>query len=213
MSTNVNKEIILKYVIVGDSGCGKSSLINQYMTNEFDENVPTTIGVEFYVKRFKLNNIDYRLHIWDLAGQERFKAIARSYYRNCDGVLMMFDLTNHKSFNSLKYWYNEMLNMYDLENVDKYNPSILVIGNKNDIPYRDIDNDEIEDFLEGKNIVNYMECSAKTGENVLDIFDMLNKVVDDRITKYNPNKIENTINLTSQPLPPLKEQTSYCCYF
>lgn len=211
----MSEERVLKYVVIGDSGCGKSSFLNQYMTNQFDENITTTIGVEFYIRRFIMDEISYKLHIWDLAGQERFKAIARSYYRNCDGIFLMFDLSDYSTFENMSYWYNEMYNMYELEDDSKYNPSIFLIGNKNDLSYRQVETNDIEKFIDNKIITNYMECSAKTGDNVCDIFDMLNRTVHDNIVSYKHyKKVENVINLSDNNKNNEKIfGKKYCCYF
>jgi small GTP-binding protein len=208
----MNDEYIMKCVIIGDSGCGKSSLITQYMTQKFEES-PSTIGVEFYSKKFKLFNTKYRMHIWDLAGQERFRSIARSYYRNCNVFILMYDISNYKTFESLKYWYEEICKMYDLDDTESYQPSVFVIGNKNDLPYRFVHSDDVRKFIENKRITNYMECSAKTGENVEDIFSMINKTVHDQLVLHKclENFSKNdVVDLTNYELP---KQSRYCCYY
>ena len=86
-------EYILKYIMIGDSGVGKSSILNTYMTNNFDKNINSTIGVEFYTKEFKMDDKKFKIHLWDLAGQERFKSIIKSYYRKCNGMWQSFNIS------------------------------------------------------------------------------------------------------------------------
>jgi small GTP-binding protein len=208
-------EYIFKYIIIGDSGVGKSSILNTYMTNEFDPHTNSTIGVEFYTKRLNIDDKKIKIHMWDLAGQERFNSIVKTYYRNCNGVLLIFDLTNKNSFDHVNYWYNELYKMYSLDNIDEYNPSIFLIGNKNDISDRTVSTKDVEKMLFNKNITNYMECSAKTGDNINDIFNMLNNSVYQNIEKYNYleklSKINNIIKINNHKSSTPKDN-SYCCY-
>ena len=208
-------EYILKYIMIGDSGVGKSSILNTYMTNNFDKNINSTIGVEFYTKEFEMDDKKFKIHLWDLAGQERFKSIIKSYYRKCNGVLLIFDLTDKRSFESVNYWYNELLRMYPLENDDEYNPSIFLIGNKNDMPYRNILTKDVEMMISGKKITNYMECSAKTGDNINDIFNMLNDTIYQEVKNHNHleklSKIsKNIVNFNNYQS--INKKKSYCCY-
>ncbi len=209
-------EYILKYIMIGDSGVGKSSILNTYMTDEFDTSINSTIGVEFYTKRLEIDGKKFKIHLWDLAGQERFKSIVKTYYRKCDGVLLIFDLTDRRSFESVTYWYNELLRMYPLESNKEYNPSIFLIGNKNDMSHRNVLPEDVDIMISGKKITNYMECSAKTGDNINDIFNMLNNTVYQEVEKHNHlenlSKIcKNIINF-NQYKPIKTEKKLNCCY-
>ena len=160
-----------------------------------------------------------KIHLWDLAGQERFKSIVKTYYRNCNGILLLFDLTNKNSFENISYWYNDITNMYYLENDKQYNPSIFLIGNKNDINYKNVYPKDVEKMIENKIISNYMECSAKTGENIEDIFNMLNDTVYRNIKEHNHfdklSKVSRGINIHNNKNNKNKNNKNNkykCCY-
>ena len=114
---NLGYDLLFKIVIIGDSGVGKSSIINQYVNNFFSESYISTIGVDFMIKDIPItevfNTIDLknkkiRLQIWDTAGQERFRTITTSYYRNVDGIILVYDITNISSFNDIKGWIDDI---------------------------------------------------------------------------------------------------------
>ena len=87
-----------KIVIVGDSGVGKSNIGTRYIEDKFSIETKATVGVEFFTKNIEINKSKIRAHIWDTAGQEKFRAITKSYYRGAKGALVVFDLTKRDSF-------------------------------------------------------------------------------------------------------------------
>lgn len=169
----------VKYIVIGNSGAGKSSIINQYVYKSFNRVIDSTIGADIKIKTVELNNGDkMKINIWDLAGQERFRSIVKSYYRNCHGVLLVFDLNDLHSFKSLDYWYSELSYIYDVNKM----PVIYLIGNKSDI--KSIDYSLIDEFLEGKNIKKYVECSAMSTDDIKQLFNELNNDVYDNCNDY-----------------------------
>jgi len=158
----MGQKIKLKLIVLGDQFSGKSSILRRYKDNEFILNNSTTIGVDFITSTINHNNNEYILHIWDTSGQEKFNSIITSYYRNIAVALIVFDLTNLKSFYNLKKWLN---------NIDYYcNKDVLVklIGNKCDenksVLQRDI-NLLCRDYN-----IDYIEVSAKTDINIEELF-------------------------------------------
>src|SRR5687767_1706135 len=101
-------DYLVKLIIIGDSGVGKSTIMSMYCDDTFMENYVSTIGVDFKVKIIDVNDKIAKVQIWDTAGQERFKSITRSYYKDANGVLLVFDLTNRQSFIKLEQWINEI---------------------------------------------------------------------------------------------------------
>ena len=91
-------DFIIKMVIIGDSGVGKSNLLTRYSSDTFNKNSMTTIGVEFSSKTIMLESKVIKMEIWDTAGQERFRAITNAYYRGAGGCLLVFDITTIESF-------------------------------------------------------------------------------------------------------------------
>ena len=193
MDFDKDYDYIFKLLIVGDSHVGKSSLLTKYIDDKFDENFNSTIGVDFNLKYLNIDDKVIKLHIWDSAGQSRFSSITTLYYKNCYGVMIVFDLTDRNSFDNVKTW---------LDNIDKYCNVIdvpkILIGNKSDLSllYRSISYEEIIEFANSINI-KYIETSAKDNKNIDKAFDELSRQIKNdykRIDKFFIKKNE-TINL------------------
>jgi len=180
---SINFHYLLKFVIIGDSGVGKSNILLRYMNNTFSEDFKATVGVEFGAKNLEINNKIYRIQIWDTAGQENFRSIARAYYKNSVCACIVYDISNRKSFDSIQSW---------IDDCTKQTPKsilLLLIGNKNDLNNkREVQYEEGAEFARKKNMI-FLETSAKTGENVNDIFDLSVKQIDKNImeNKYDLN--------------------------
>lgn len=98
---------MIKAVIIGDSGVGKSNIISRYMSGEFGK-CESTIGCESVIKKLEINGRKIKLMIWDTAGQEKYKSISQAYYRNAAAVILVYDITCHDSFENLCKWYEEL---------------------------------------------------------------------------------------------------------
>ena len=120
-------QYLFKYILIGDSGVGKSCLVMQFIDKRSTKNHDITIGVEFGTKMVKVLDKNVKLQIWDTAGQENFRSISRSYYRSAAGALLVFDITNAISFNNLEQWVEEIK-----ENGNP-NITVILIGNKCDM--------------------------------------------------------------------------------
>ncbi|XP_055299723.1 ras-related protein Rab-9B [Sitodiplosis mosellana] len=160
-----NKNVLLKVVILGDGGVGKSCLMNRFMSNQFDENSFHTIGVEFLSKDIDIDGEKYTLQCWDTAGQERFKALRTPFYRGSDICLLTYAVNDRDSFRGLKHWREEFIKYAD---VDGDNFPFIVVGNKNDVPTneREITSEEVLAWCQEFQVVSFIETSAKTSENV-----------------------------------------------
>lgn len=95
---------LFKYIIIGDTGVGKSCLLLQFIDSKFKDKFEVTIGVEFGARMITVDDKNIKLQIWDTAGQEAFKSITRSYYRSAAGGLLVYDITKLDSFNNLQNW-------------------------------------------------------------------------------------------------------------
>ena len=116
-----------KIVLLGDLSVGKSSILNRYIKGNFSNKYIATIGGSFYAKNIKIKNNELiKLHIWDTGGSERFKSISNIYYRNADGALLIYDVTNEDSLFNLNYWIKELKSKVN-------NLVIAIVGNKIDV--------------------------------------------------------------------------------
>ena len=139
-NNNTLKDIKLKLLIIGDSNVGKTSMLLNYTDNYFPESHLATIGVEYKVKELKTNKFNIALQIWDTAGQERFRSITKSFFRNTNGILFVYDITSRRSFQSVKDW------IKDSEMHDSGFEKILV-GNKIDLEEkREVQTDELKEY-------------------------------------------------------------------
>ena len=133
-------EIKLKLLIIGDSNVGKTSMLLNYTDNYFPESHLATIGVEYKVKELTTKDYNITLQIWDTAGQDRFRSITKSFFRNTNGIIFVYDVTSRKSFHSVKDW------IKDSELHDSGFEKILV-GNKIDLKdQREVKFDELKEL-------------------------------------------------------------------
>ena len=186
-----------KIILVGDPGVGKTSIMTKFVSNEFQNTYLSTIGVEFKSKEIHINNNTCaRLKIWDTCGQEKFRAITRQYFKNSEGVFVVFDLTNKETIKKLDIWMKDIK-----DNIDN-DYFIFLIGNKSDIKDRDLTiAEEAKQFAINKKI-NYYEVSAKTGSGIYNIFEKMasklinKKKIEKSKEEINTDKIdiENKIN-------------------
>lgn len=125
---NSQRSTLLKVVILGDGGVGKSCLMNRFVSNHFDEHSFHTIGVEFLNKDIEINGEAYTLQIWDTAGQERFKTLRTPFYRGSDICLLTYAVDDRTSFKNLTLWRSEFLKYADVQ--EDSNFPFIVVGNK-----------------------------------------------------------------------------------
>jgi len=160
----MDNPILYKLVIKGPAKSGKSNIVSQYFDRRFNENYDMTIGVEFASKNINFENKLYKFQMWDTSGAEKFKSIVKSYYKGCQAMILVFDLTSQESFNEIKNNYDE-----DLKDIEEIGFKILD-GNKTDLENeRIVIFDDAESFAKSKGI-GYIECSAKVGGNIEEIF-------------------------------------------
>ena len=186
MSTN-SKSDFINIITLGESSVGKSSIINRYVENNFDYNFVSTLGVDFRKKNININAEDIRLKIWDTAGQEKFKSIQKQYYRNSDGILLVFDVTKFDTFNVLEEWINSIKNQTSNDII------VVLVGNKIDLNNKVISDDEIKNFA-NDNKFKYFLTSAATGKNINEVFDYIVKEIYNIKSKKKKNDSNNNNN-------------------
>jgi Ras-related protein Rab-2A len=161
MSKQVQK---ISMVVIGDTGVGKSCLLLQFVDRRFSSVHDLTIGVDFGSRIIELSGEKVKLQIWDTAGQESFRSIARSYYRDAAGALLVFDVTRRDTFDHLSRWLDET------RQFASSNICISLVGNKADFASkRVIQREEAQSFAD-ENGLFYIETSAKSADGVDDAF-------------------------------------------
>lgn len=156
-------EYIFKYIIVGDSAVGKSSILMQFTDKRFNQSHDMTIGVEFGSKIIDVDGRLFKIQIWDTAGQEAFKSITRAYYREAAAVLLVYDVANLASFRSIDSWLQDV-------NLMTNSPQIVLVGNKSDlVEKRKVSYEQGKAFAE-KNGMIFIETSAKNRVNIDETF-------------------------------------------
>ena len=168
MSSNPNGyDMIFKIVLIGDTSVGKTNILSKYLSNEFDPDSKATVGVEFGTKDFKIENNIVKVQIWDTAGQERYRSITNAYYKGAKGSLLVYDITNHKTFESLDKW------LSDLKTNGEEKISIILVGNKTDLEdQRKISIEQGKEKAEFYKLA-FIETSALNGNNIEKAFSEL----------------------------------------
>eukprot|EP00826_Nyctotherus_ovalis_P046715 TRINITY_DN5312_c0_g2_i8.p1 TRINITY_DN5312_c0_g2~~TRINITY_DN5312_c0_g2_i8.p1 ORF type:complete len:204 (-),score=43.77 TRINITY_DN5312_c0_g2_i8:99-710(-) len=163
----------IKIKLIGDSGVGKTSIINRYTKNTFTELTQATIGVDFKISSVKVGDKMVRLVIWDTAGHEKYRILTSSYYKGAHAVCMIFSISDRESFTNLDKWLKE----YE-ENRSNHEALIMLVANKVDLPNREVTQEEALRYA-NKNSMLYTEVSAKTSKGIQDLFsELAHKVVE-----------------------------------
>ncbi|CAK8536053.1 unnamed protein product [Lathyrus sativus] len=189
---------IFKYIIIGDTGVGKSCLQLQFTDNRFQPVHDVTIGVEFRVRMISIDQKPIKLQIWDTAGQELFRSITRSYYRGATGALLVYDITRRETFDHLASW------LEDARRHANSSMTIMLIGNKCDlIKKRVVSTEEGEKFAK-ENGLMFMEVSAKSAEKVKEAFVKTSRKIYKKIKDGEYDELNDTngikIGYGSKPL-------------
>lgn len=160
-------DYLFKILLVGDSGVGKSCMLFQFCDEMFTDSYISTIGVDFKIKTIALNGQTIKLSIWDTAGQDRFKTITSSYYRNADGILICYDVTNFDSFNNVMSWIRE------IEKHSQNQACKVLVGTKCDLIMRKTVDRVSGEELASKLDIPFIETSSKTKTNINQAFENL----------------------------------------
>lgn len=159
---------LFKIVLIGDSGVGKTNLLDQLTRKGFSTETKATIGVEFATKTFQIENSVIKAQIWDTAGQERYRAITSAYYRGTLGALIVYDITRKYTLsNSIQHWLTQ------LKDSSGEDVEIILVGNKTDLEDERMVSTVIGTEAAQSNNLNFVETSARDGTNVKKAFEDL----------------------------------------
>ena len=193
---------VCKLIILGDSGVGKTTLIHNFISQEFRADFKATLGADLSTKTFEINGKQVEAQIWDTAGTERFRAMGSSYYRGADACILVFDITSSDSFHHLNEWRKDFIDNADIEDPEMY-PFVL-FANKSDLTsQRKVSIEEEELWAKQKNCPFY-DVSAKTSQNVEEGFLKA-------IELYLEFSKQNVLDVNIVPLDSAQPQKASCC--
>ena len=172
---------IVKIALVGDYGVGKTCIVSRFARDYFPMTDMSTLGVDFDSKLIDFKENNYKLQIWDTAGQEKFQSIVKSYIRDVNVCILVFDVNHMKTFQNLKKWLDQVIYITGVDNT-----VLQVVGNKTDLKGREVPREMVEEFCNEHNL-DYIECSAKNDENIEKVFYNVIEKVDDLLKQ---DKIE-----------------------
>ncbi|XP_078372247.1 ras-related protein Rab-13-like [Oculina patagonica] len=178
MASAKNYDYLFRLLLVGDSGVGKTCILIRFVENTFSSSYISTIGIDFKIRTLELDGKKVKLQIWDTAGQERFYTITSTTYRRAMGIMVVYDVTDEKSFMNITRWISKIR-----ENADK-NVNKILIANKCDLEEkRKITRERGEELAENLGIP-YVEMSALASSNIDEAFITLAKDILSRVLQY-----------------------------
>lgn len=165
------REFVFKVVLLGDAAVGKTSLINQFVESSFNEDYKPTLGANIIRKDVSLDklNLNVRLIIWDLAGQEKYRVVRSMYFQGCQGALLVYDVTRYSTFDSINSKW-----LRDFKKYVKKEGAYILIGNKSDLTdQRTVTEERGKKIAQKIKASHFIETSAKLGENIEEAFTLL----------------------------------------
>ena len=202
---------VIKVALLGNSGVGKSSIILRYSTDRFEIDSLTTKGAEYSQTKVEINGKSYKLDIWDTAGQEQYRSLGKHFYINAYIVILVYDISKKDSFEDLKnIWYNDLIRYGEKCTV------IAIVGNKIDLYEKEeVNENEGRAFAKEKNAL-FMQVSAKTGDNINNLFKaLISKYLDPNfqvLVDKNNKKTEGSLIIRKKNKDKIKkDKGNRCC--
>mmetsp|Transcript_17143 Transcript_17143/g.28654 ORF Transcript_17143/g.28654 Transcript_17143/m.28654 type:complete len:200 (+) Transcript_17143:192-791(+) len=193
----------ISMVVIGDTGVGKSCLLLQFVDKRFSSVHDLTIGVDFGTRIVEIGSEKVKLQIWDTAGQESFRSIARSYYRDASGALLVYDITRRESFTHLGRW------LAEAQQYANSHITITLVGNKADLEHRRVvATEEGQEFARENGLV-FVEASAKSAEKVEEAFLRTAELVYQR--QFSNDSDESKLDLSNRKSNAASASSSSCC--
>ena len=188
-----------KVLLLGNSYVGKTCILLRFSEDTYKDDYEVTIGLNYRIKTLKIDNNPIRMQIWDTSGEEKFKAIAKNFYRGAHGVLLIYDICEKNSFLDVKSWIEQII-----ENTDNDDLVMILCGNKCDMEKeRNISKNEGENLANSYKIP-FFECSAKENINIDEIFNTMAKNIYEKVG----NRYTISVKLNSNNF---KKKITKCC--
>lgn len=194
-------ETLIKLLMVGDSGVGKSSLLTRFVDDSFNPSFVTTIGIDFRIRILEVDGVHFKLQVWDTAGQERFRSITAAFYRGAMGVLLAYDSTNPQSFAMLPMW------METIRARTVPDACLMLIATKCDKTQESVVSAEQGRLFAAEHDIMFIETSAKDNINVGACFTMLTTQVIERFFPASAS-VETKVVLTKSKT---SNESVNCC--
>lgn len=203
---------VFKVLLIGDAGVGKSSILLQFTDDYFNDNLQSTIGVDFKVKVMEAVDAErgvkrVKVTIWDTAGQERFRTLTSSYYRGAHGVILVYDVSRRDTFDSLSMWLQEIeqFSLSGGKDIVK-----LLVGNKVDLD-RDVDRDVAVDWARSRGML-FLETSAKTKHGIVQVFnEIVQKIMENPLVMSSTRAVPDNIVLMDEVDATSGKKGKGCC--
>ena len=202
MSKDEDEEIIIfKIITLGESQVGKTSLLRRYLENKFDSDILTTIGLTFTFKEIFLNNgKKVKLKLLDTAGQEKYRALAKSYFKNADGVFFVYSIDNEESFEKIKEWIS-LFKETNHETTSQY-----LVETKNDLN-RIVDEEKSKEFAKNNNL-NWYSTSSKNNNSIDQLF---SDIAESLYKEYNKKGNKGQIKMQLKNKKNKNKKDKICC--
>lgn len=175
-------DMIMKLLLVGDSGVGKSCLLLRFVEDKFNPSFITTIGIDFKIRTIESNGKKIKLQVWDTAGQERFRTITTAYYRGAMGIVLIYDVTDARTFENVENWFQTVTQHANED------AQIFLVGNKSDDEENRQVSREQGERLAAQLSIPFLEASAKTNKNVDSIFYELAGIIQEKHVDAGPQQ-------------------------
>ena len=182
-------DLLFKLLLIGDSGVGKTSILFRFSDDAFTSTFISTIGIDFKIKTVELRGKKIKLQIWDTAGQERFHTITTSYYRGAMGIMLVYDVTDERSFENIVKWLRN-IDEHANEDVEK-----MILGNKCDIDGKRAVSKERGEAIAREYGVPFLETSAKANTNIDKAFNDLATAILDKFAGKEPGDAPDRVTV------------------
>ncbi|ELP87301.1 hypothetical protein EIN_095580 [Entamoeba invadens IP1] len=188
MSSRAHYDFLFKILIIGESGVGKTAIMQRLCEDTYDNVYISTVGVDFKPKILTIRGKTVKMQI---SGQERFRNITASYYRNAQGVIIVYDMNDVGTLEKVDSWFNEVK-----ERTGANPPVVFLVGNKADTPNPTVNKEMVKNVVSKLGGIREFTCSAKEGTGVTDIFNTLAETMMSKSDKAPTPQPDETTNLT-----------------